>query len=192
MFRISLEEGKAVPDFSGSDEHQVKVGLFGVIQNPRFVGFLEGLSQEMSVTFAPEHLWALDYLERNEKLPDHLADTVRHLESTGVISRVGRGRGSRLMLSRRFHRFLGSAGDFTRKAGLDRETNKELLIKHIRDSGKDGARLEDLRQVLRDHSADQVQTLIRELSKEGRVHHVGRTRAARWYLANAKRGIASS
>ena len=67
------------------------------------------------------------------------------------------------------------------KCGLDRETNKELLLKHIRDNRKEGSQLRELRQVLPALSRDQVQSLLRGLKSEGRIYKVGATRAARWY-----------
>ena len=70
---------------------------------------------------------------------------------------------------------------YTRKRGLDRETNKKLLLRHVEDNQSVGARLEELRQVLPSHSRSQVQVLLRELVKQGALHVHGRTRAARWY-----------
>jgi len=39
-------------------------------------------------------------------------------------------------------------GTYTRKKGLDRETNKALLLKHIKENTKNGSRLKELMQVL--------------------------------------------
>ena len=67
-----------------------------------------------------------------------------------------------------------------RKRGLDRETNKALLLKHIRDSGREGATLEELRQVLPSLSSHSVQWLVRQLKSEGLVQVEGRTKAGKW------------
>ena len=96
------------------------------------------------------------------------------------IECVGRGRGGRL-LSRQFYRHIGQAGVYTRKRGLDRETNKELLLKHIRDNRKEGSQLRELRQVLPALSYAQVQKLLQELRIKGQIHKVGNTSATRWY-----------
>jgi ATP-dependent DNA helicase RecG len=76
---------------------------------------------------------------------------------------------------------LGRKGEYTRKRGLDRNTNKQLLLKHIRDSAKEGSRLDELLQVLPDLSRNQVQKLIQVLKSEQLVHNEGRTSGARWY-----------
>lgn len=62
----------------------------------------------------------------------------------------------------------------------DRGTNKALLLKHIRDNAASGAQMEEFRQVLPALSRSQIQVLLRELRREGSIHKVGATRAARW------------
>ena len=42
---------------------------------------------------------------------------------------------------------LAVAWAYTRKKGLDRETNKALLLKHIQDNASTGAQMEEFRQV---------------------------------------------
>lgn len=97
----------------------------------------------------------------------------------------------RLLLSRRFYRHIGKAGVYTRKRGLDRETNKELLLKHIQDNRHEGSRLRELVQVLPALSYVQVQKLLQDLRIQGRVHKVGNTNAARWYPGSSLPGIMS-
>jgi ATP-dependent DNA helicase RecG len=105
----------------------------------------------------------------------------------GIIERLGRGRGGRLLLSQRFYRHLGKAGVYTRKRGLDRETNKALLLQHIKNSAETGTRLEELHQVLPGLSRDQVRTLLRELKRDSLVEVRGITKAARWFPGRQKR-----
>ena len=60
------------------------------------------------------------------------------LVANGIIEAAGR---RRHILSRRFHAFLGEKRAYTRKKGLDHNTNKALLVKHINDSAGKGAPL---------------------------------------------------
>ena len=78
-------------------------------------------------------------------------------------------------------RAVSQAGGYTRTKGLDRGTNKALLLKHIRDNAVSGAQMEAFRKVLPALSRSQIQVLLRELRKEGAIHGVGLTKAARWY-----------
>ena len=77
---------------------------------------------------------------------------------------------------------LGQRGAYTRERGLDHETNKELLLRHIRENDTEGSPLADLRQVLPSLSASQVQGLLHELRDEGRIGLTGARRWARWHL----------
>ena len=190
MFRSLIEEGKRQPDFAGTDDHQVSVTLHGEVQNPQFLRFLEKVGQEKQVSFGTADLIALDYLQRGLSLPEELRPLLQRLLDQGVIERIGRGRGVRYILSQRFYSFLGRRGRYTRVRGLDRDTQKELLLRHIRDSEPEGARLADLQEVLRELSRPQIQTLLRELREAGRADVTGMTRGGRWHLALAARSIA--
>ena len=80
---------------------------------------------------------------------------------------------------------VGKAGIHTRMVGLDRNTNKELLLKHIRQNGSKGTPFKELQQVLPGHSRGQIQTLLRELRAENHIHCEGNTSAAKWFATNA-------
>ena len=62
---------------------------------------------------------------------------------------------------------------------------KELLFKHIREKGAEGTPFKELQQVLPGHNRGQIQVLLRELRKEGRVRCEGNTSAARWFAGEA-------
>ncbi|SPE35547.1 putative transcriptional regulator [Candidatus Sulfopaludibacter sp. SbA6] len=190
MFRNLIEEGKPRPDFTGTDDHQVSVTLCGEVRNPQFLRFLERVGLERQTSFGTMDLITLDYLQRQEPVPEAFKPGLEHLLEEGVIERIGRGRGVRFLLSRRFYSFLGRRGRYTREKGLNRETQKELLVRHIRESEPEGARLADLQDVLRDLSRKQVQTLLRELRDGGRVTVVGVTRSGRWHPAQKDSSIA--
>ena len=76
----------------------------------------------------------------------------------------------------------GKAGVHTRQVGLDRNTNKELLLKHIRDNNETGTPFKELQQVLPSLSRDEIKVLMRELRSDNKVICVGKTSAARWFL----------
>jgi len=70
----------------------------------------------------------------------------------------------------------------TRLVGLDRETNKELILKHIRKNGNEGTPLKELHQVLPGHSRSQIQVLLRELQNEKRIYVEGNRKAGKWFV----------
>lgn len=178
IFEECIKESKPSPDFGGTDDYQVSVTLRCEVQDVRFLRFLEQVGLERLASFTTEDFLLLDIIHREQHLPESLKLRLPFLLEQGIIERVGRGR---YILSRRFYGFLGNKGAYTRKKGLDRSTQKELLYKHVNDNKKEGSKLQELLQVLPSSSRDQVQTLLRELKKENRIHNIGQTNASRWY-----------
>lgn len=113
-----------------------------------------------------------------KKLPEGLRSNLKRLAELGLVEHVGR---NKYVLARSLYAVAGKAGVHTRIVGLDRETNKELLLKHIRKSGIKGTPFKELQQVLPGLSRDQIRVLLRDLYKEGRIYYEGRTRGAKWF-----------
>jgi ATP-dependent DNA helicase RecG len=182
IFRESIRQSKPLPDFSHTDAHFVWLTLHGEIQDPEFLRFLEEIGQERMAAFSIDDFLVVDLVHREQSIPEDLQARVEHLLEQGIIERLGRGRGVRLLLSQRFYRRLGKAGVYTRKRGLDRETNKALLIRHLQESGDAGCPISELQQVLPAQSRDQLKRLLSGLRRERRVRLVGERRGARWRL----------
>jgi ATP-dependent DNA helicase RecG len=178
IYEEAIRESKPLPDFTNTDRHQVSITLHGTMQNPDFVRFLEKVGKERWASFSTDDWMLLGYVARGEKVPEAYKPRIESLLDLGVIERAGRGK---LMLSHRFYSFIGRKGTYTRKKGLDRETNKNLLLKHIEENAADGSPLQDLMDVLPSMTRGQVRTLLEELRKDQRAHPKGVKRGARWY-----------
>jgi len=176
-----IRHGKPLPDFTGTDDHFVWLTLHGTIQDPAFLRFLEQVGRETQVSFDLEDLLVLDLVHREQKVEGRLARRLGPLLERGALERVGRGRGVRYLLSRRFYKALGKPGAYTRQRGLDRGTNKALLVRHLERAGAEGVALAELQEVLPGLSRSQVQGLLRELREEGRIRVEGQRRWARWF-----------
>ncbi|MCX5809779.1 MAG: putative DNA binding domain-containing protein [Proteobacteria bacterium] len=184
MFEQSIQQGKRRPDFTGTDAYNVVLTLHGEVQYTGFVQFLEKIGSEKVASFGTHDFLVLDFVRREEPVPPDLQPRLRNLVDLGVIESIGRGRGTQYMLSRRYYATIQRKGAYTRRRGLDRETNKHLLLKHIKDNAQEGSKMDDFRQVLPGHSRSQIQVLLRELKKDAKVFSVGRTRSALWYPLN--------
>jgi ATP-dependent DNA helicase RecG len=180
MVEECIKESKPAPDFSDSDSYQVALALNGEVQDERFLRFLEKVGRDRLNTYTTNEFLALDLIHREQNIPPELKRSVALLSDQGIIEPVGDGK---YMLSRSFYAFLRQKGIYTRRRGLDRETNKELLVKHIRDNDPEGAKFEELLQVLPALSRRQVQRLLDELRYEHRISVLGRTSAARWHIS---------
>jgi ATP-dependent DNA helicase RecG len=177
MFESSVREGKRPPDFSRSDAHQVAVELSGEVRDPLFLRFLEQVGQETGASINTEDLIVLDAVHRDAVVPEQLRQRLGPLLDLGVLERVGR----KYILSRRFYALAGKKGVYTRRRGLDRDTNKTLLLRHITLNRKAGVPYDELAQVLPGLSRNQIQSLMREMKREGLVTVEGKTKAARWF-----------
>ncbi|MBL7132854.1 MAG: transcriptional regulator, partial [Phycisphaerae bacterium] len=185
MFELSIKQSKSIPDFIGTDPYQVVLTLHGEVQDARFVQFLEKIGGEQLQSFSTADFLALDLIHREQPIPERLKPNVRRLAHLGIAEKVGRGRGTRTILSRKLYTFLGKAGVYTRKRGLDQETNNQLLLKHIYDSGEEGSPLGELAQVLPALTKAQVKYRLKLLQREGKIYLKGKGRGARWYLGKA-------
>jgi ATP-dependent DNA helicase RecG len=181
IYRECIRESKPLPDFSRTEAHTVWVTLHGEIQDVEFLRFLEGIGQERLASFSTEDFLVLDHIHRERPVPDILRSRLAYLMEQGVIERIGRGRGVRYLLSRRFYRFLGKSGVYTRKRGLDRETNKALLLRHLQDASPEGCAMAELQQVVPALSRAMIKRLLDELRREEEIILKGERRWARWF-----------
>ena len=181
MFERAVRQGKPLPDFAGTSAHEVRLALPGQVGDPVFVRFMERLGDEALRGFSTHDFLVLDHLHRDLPLSDTLRTRLPRLVEMGAVEATGRGRGTRHMLSQRLYGALGAQGVYSRKRGLDRDTNKALLLQHVQRNAAEGARMAEFKQVLPALGRGQIQALVQELADEGSVLLVGRTKAARWY-----------
>ncbi len=180
MFERAIRQGKALPDFAGTSAHEVRLALPGLVGDPAFVRFMEWLGEETLRGLSTHDFLVLDHLRRDQPLNDLLRSRLPRLVEMGAVESTGRGKAIRYLLSQRLYGALGAKGVYTRKKGLDRETNKLLLIRHIEGNKGTGAKMDEFRQVLPSLGRSEIQVLLRELAAQGLVHVLGRTRGARW------------
>ena len=180
MFETAVRQSKPLPSFAGTSAHEVRLTLEGGVRDPAFVRFIERLGDEALRKFATRDYLVLEYLHREHEVPAELKDRLPELIRMGAVEVMGRGKGTRYLLSEGLYAALGAKGTHTRKKGLDRDTNKALLLKHLVKQGDGGAPLAELRQVLPALTEVAVQTLLQELRNDGQVVLEGQKRWARW------------
>ena len=184
MFEESIRQGKDRPDFTGTDPYTVVLSLHGQVSDPQFVGFLENVGRETLLSFSTQDFLLLDLVHHERPIPPEFAERTHRLTELGVLEKIGRGRGTRHLLSRRFYAMTGAKGAYTRRRGLDDETNKELLLRHLREQPT-GSPLAELEQVVPQLGRAKVQRLLGELREEGKVILHGSRRWAKWRISKA-------
>ena len=126
----------------------------------------------------------INELYHEQSVIESLKPCLKKLMDLGIVEHIGR---NKYVLARSLYTVAGKPGIHTRVVGLDRDTNKELLLKHIRKNGDKGTPFKELQQVLPGHNRSQIQVLMRELRADGRIDCKGKTSAARWFLTEKER-----
>ncbi len=183
MMESAVRQGKPLPSFAGTAAHEVRLTLEGGVRNPAFVRFMERLGEEKLRSFSTLDYLALERLEQGKALSAELLERVPSLIAAGAVEALGRGKGVRYILSEALYATLGAKGTYTRQRGLDRNTNKALLVAHLTQQSPQGAPLAELRQVLPTLPESSVRDLLRELRGEGKLVLRGERRWARWFIA---------
>jgi len=183
IYEICVKEAKALPDFAGTDAHGVRLTLNGLVLDKNLLSVLNKIGAVRLESFATDDFLLINSLFYKQTVPAHLQSRIKHLVDVGIVEHVGR---KKFVLARAFYAATKTRGTRTRLVGLDRATNKELLIRHIRECGSEGTPFCELQQVLPGHSRSQIRTLLHHLQSDGLVRVDGTTSAARWFLCHPK------
>ena len=183
MFEEAVRQGKALPDFTHTDAYQVSLTLRGDVEDATFLQFLRRVCRENIDALGAQDLLVLDCVRRERRVPTELRPWLRRLIELGVVELMGRGSGTRYLLSQRLYT-VGQLSVHTRDRGLDRSGHKALLLEQVRSRAEIGAKFEELQKVLPTVGRIQIQRLMRELRREGTVENRGTTKATRWFAIN--------
>lgn len=178
MYETSIKEAKQLPDFTGTDDSFVSLTLNGLVLDKRMLSLINKIGNERLESLSTTDFLTIDALYYEHPLTESMKLRLKNLTEMGIVEHVGR---NKYVLARSLYSAAGKSGTHTRIVGLDRDTNKELLVKHIRNQGSEGTQLKELQQVLPGLNRSQIQVLLRELRKEQRIHCIGNTSAARWF-----------
>ena len=182
MIEQAIRQTKPLPDFSRSAAHEVFLTLAGTVQNPVFLRYIECLGEKALASFQTLDFLALDALAHGRELTPEMKNRLPDLIEAGAVESQGRGKGCRFFLSRALYEVMGAPGAHTRQQGLDYETNKELLLKHLRSCGDIGAKMAELEQVLPAQSRASILRMLNDLRDEQRADLAGNSRARRWFM----------
>ena len=183
IYELSIKEAKQLPDFTGTDDNFVSITLNGVILDTKMLSLISRIRAERMETFSTGDFLVIHALYHGAPISDDLRPNCKRLTEIGIIEHIGR---NKYVLARGLYAAAGKAGVYTREVGLDRNTNKELLFSHIKQSGSQGTPFSELQQVLPGHSRSQLHSLLYDLRKEGRVNYRGKNRGAKWIATELK------
>lgn len=183
IFKKSITDGKGTPVLRETPTGFVELIVPAQVKDKNFVYFLEKISKEKQIQFDfVKDLIFLDEIRENQSSDDK--EKRNKFLKLGIIEKVGRGRGMKYILSNQFYAFLDKKGEYTRKKWLEKEQQKEVLLRFFKQHKK--GRMQDLRDVLFEGrlSNQQINSLLGELRDEGEVYFEGpqRSQKAYWRL----------
>ena len=179
IYASGVREGKGLPDWTGTDDYEVRMTLNGMVLDDNLLLAMKKISDQTLESFSTQDFRAIDAILRDQPLPKALHANARKLLELGIIERIGR---NKYVPSRKYYTAKGESGVHTRKTGLDKDTNKALLLKHIQKQGEAGGRMLEFMQVLPMLSRTQIQRLLFELRNEGKIINRGEKRLTAWFM----------
>jgi ATP-dependent DNA helicase RecG len=181
IYESCIRESKGEPDFTHTDQDHFWITLNGTIQEPNFLRVLEKIGAERLVSFSTEDFIVIQSAYSGRPISARYGNVAKRLFEEGLLERSAAKKNRPWILARKLYAAVGQQGVHTRKQGLDRETNKALLLKHIHSSEPEGAKMLELLQVLPALDRQLVRSLLRSLVHENQVFVVGKTNSARWH-----------
>lgn len=178
IYELSIKEAKSLPDFSGTDDSFVRITLNGLVLDKKMLSLINTIGNDRLEAMATDDFLVVNALFHEQPLPDNLRSQTKRLIELGLVEHVSR---NTFVLARSLYEVADQTGVHTRLVGLDRDTNKELILKHIRRNREKGTPFRELEQDLPSHSRNQIKVLVRELHQADLIYVVGKTSAARWY-----------
>ena len=182
IYETSVKEAKPLPDFTGTDSSFVSLTLNGLVLDKKMLSVINKIGNDRLDSLSTTDFLIINSLYYERPISESMRLRLKHLTEIGIVEQIGR---SKYVLARSLYSAAGKSGTHTRIVGLDRETNKELLLKHMREKGGEGTPLRELQQVLPGHNRSQIQVLLRQLREENRAYCVGKTSAGRWFAGPA-------
>lgn len=181
IYESCIRESKSEPDFTHTDADHFWITLRGIIEHPEFLRILEQIGQERLVSFSMDDFMVIQAVFQGRPITQRFLESAQRLLDEGLLEKTQKRGGTPFFLSRRLYKAIGKEGVHTRKKGLDRDYNRQLLFLHIQRSEPKGAKMAELLQVLPSFDRHLIRPLLLDLQKEGKIHVKGITHAARWH-----------
>lgn len=178
IFEQSIRDGKGFPDLSKSDPRTVRLSISAQVKDKNFILYLERIMQDRQVSFSFDEIYELEKIREFQKADrPEFKNKFLQLE---IIEAVGKGRGTKYILSARYYETIGQSGKHTRLKGLTRDQIKELILNHIR-AGKP-ARRSDLFSGFPECNPQDLSNILQELKSNNKIVFEGSPKKGCWRI----------
>lgn len=185
IFTRTISEGKGTPTIEELRTCCIELAIPAQVKDEKFVLFLERVSREKQIKFdfVMDLVFLDEIRERQTSSDNERKEKFLKLE---VLEKIGRGRGTKYLLSPRLYDFLERRGEYTKKKWLAKNQQKEVLWNFFRQYKR--GRMSDFRDEVFEGKLGNVQInrLLGELRNEGRIIFDGPRRSPKSYWRVSK------
>ena len=166
MIKNQLSSGKNPPNFHLSDKYRVNLSLDGTIKDMEFAKYVLKVASKLKIYLNDTELMMLYEIREGKKVVNN--QVIKELKDAGVIEKVN---SNKYILSKQYYASVDKKGLYTRRKGLDRKTNINLIISHLENYTK--GYMKDFVDVLKDVPKSTINSYLSELKENGVVELVG-------------------
>lgn len=181
IFGNTIREGKGMPDFSGTDKYTVILNIPAEVKDKEFIVFLEKIANQKQIILSFEEIFELEKI-REKQEAKNIGFRKKFLE-LGLIENIGKGRGSKYILSRKYYEYEGKLWKHTQLVGASRDEKKLLILKHLEKAGKRGSRASEFFDIFTENiTIKEMDNILQELRKDNKIFAEGRGKYSRWFI----------
>ena len=167
MIQNQLSTGKNMPEYQKTTKYKVVLEIDGQVYDKEFAQYVSRVAFDRQKELNYKELILLIDIKDGKNISSK--EITEELFSLGLIERRSN---KKYMLSKKYYSAVGKKGEYTRRRGLDKQTNKELILSHLRNHNK--GYMEEFIEVLKDEvPKPTINRYLRELRQEDLIKFVG-------------------
>jgi ATP-dependent DNA helicase RecG len=170
MIQNQLSSGKKFPDYNKTTKYKVILEIDGEIYDIRFAQYVSKIAIEENKELSYKELMVLMKIKEGKKIsPEQITED---LYKMGLIEKIGT---RTYILSKKYYLEIG---EYTRRRGLDKQRNKELILQHLEMHTK--GYMEDFIDIFSgDIKKPTINNWLTELKEEDKIEFIGNPQIVR-------------
>ena len=166
IFRLTLSEGKRMPDYKKTDDYQVVAILSARVNNPGFSLFINSIQQELPENQKLSVFDILTFCDIKDGLQPKDKDIAKKLLSMGYLEKRGKTSAIRYILPRRYYEMTNNLVEYSGLTDWDDQQVLAVLLPFLNKYGK--AKKSEIAGIIGPHISDtQLRRTIERLSQPG-------------------------
>ena len=166
IFRLTLSEGKQMPDYNKTDDYQVVAVLSARVKDPGFALFINSIQQELPENQKLSVFDVLTFCDIKDGQQPKDKDLARKLFSMGYLEKRGKTSAIRYILPRKYYELTNNLAEYSGLTDWDDQQVLAVLLPFLTKYGK--AKKSDISAIIGSHISDtQLRRTIERLTQPG-------------------------